>query len=714
MHSKIFLLIFLILESVTAQLQNSRVYLDKISSLYIPARYDSNDFPKFKLGKNAAEQLAYDPVQKLLYVTGEERLSAVDLSNPNDPQIVYRKQFSKMDPTDVEYCGNHVFVTVNNDENPEEGRIMVFRSYNRRHNTMPIVLNIVVGPSPNSLRPTSSCTTILVALEGDPFARGGNLIDPEGGIGVLKFPSNFISEKTYSYQILGFGKFNSKYSLLARSGVRYVYTESGSTFAQDIEPEQITLSADEKRAYVTLQENNAVAEVDLLTDSITQIHGLGFKDWKNYKLDPSDSDGGIHIYPYPVYGIYQPSAIKTVIVGRREFLVTADEGDGKDYSGKKLTTSGFNEVKRVHDITLSETSEVLQWAKERKIPNIQNDALLGKLQITTQNGRLKDGTYDKLYTFGGRGFSVLSSDTMNRVYDSGSSVEESHALQFPMLFNSNVKSSANISDTFDTRSDNKGPECESIEVAYDGQRAIVFVGNERPGSISIYSFNNDMSGGTLESVYNGVWTVNGTWGDGFSQGYISDLDPDDIKYLSPNQSPNGQPMLLVAGSESGTVSLFNVKGMQSPLPNPQVNYRVQVKPLESEPLRESSATEATTNTNNKGAKGKDRITKKLNKFNRKQSRNIQQKSKRNAKRNKKSLNKRNRKLSRKTRTKGKLSRKTQTTKTKKQTKAKKSKSRQKSKKKTSKRKASTKSKKQKRSSKSKRKKGSSKKSKSKV
>ncbi|XP_062619483.1 uncharacterized protein LOC134281037 isoform X2 [Saccostrea cucullata] len=591
MHSKIFLLIFLILESVNAQLQNSRVYLDKISSLYVPARYDSNDFPKFKLGKNAAEQLAYDPVQKLLYVTGEERLSAVDLSNPNDPQIVYRKQFNKMDPTDVEYCGNHVFVTVNNDENPEEGRIMVFRSYNRRHNTMPIVLNIVAGPSPNSLRPTPSCATILVALEGDPFARGGNLIDPEGGIGVLKFPSNFISEKTYSYQILGFGKFNNKYSLLARSGVRYVYTESGSTFAQDIEPEQITLSADEKRAYVTLQENNAIAEVDLLTDSITQIHGLGFKDWKNYKLDPSDSDGGIHIYPYPVYGIYQPSAIKTVIVGRREFLVTADEGDGKDYSGKKLTTPGFNEVKRVHDITLSETSEVLQWAKERKIPNIQNDALLGKLQITTQNGRLKDGTYDKLYTFGGRGFSVLSSDTMNRVYDSGSSVEESHALQFPMLFNSNVKSSANISDTFDTRSDNKGPECESIEVAYDGQRAIVFVGNERPGSISIYSFNNDMSGGTLESVYNGVWTVNGTWGDGFSQGYISDLDPDDIKYLSPNQSPNGQPMLLVAGSESGTVSLFNVKGMQSRFKSSlsRVNPLGKVPPLKPQQILTTKA-----------------------------------------------------------------------------------------------------------------------------
>ncbi|XP_061198120.1 uncharacterized protein LOC133206198 isoform X1 [Saccostrea echinata] len=715
MHSKKILLIFLILKFVDAQFQKSKVHLEKISSLYIPSRYDSNDFPKFKLGKHAAEQLAYDPVQKLLYVTGEERLSVVDLSNPDDPRIVYRKQFDKMDPTDVEYCGNHVFVTVNNDDNPEEGRVMVFRTYNKRHNTMPIVLNIVAGPSPNSLLPTSNCQTILVALEGDPFARGGNLIDPEGGIGVLKFPSNFISENTYNYKILDFGKFNKKYSLLARSGVRFVYKENGNTFAQDLEPEQITLSADEKKAYVTLQENNAIAEVDLVTDSITQIHGLGFKDWKKYKLDPSDSDGGINMYSYPVYGIYQPNAIKTVTVGRREFLVTADEGDSKDYSGKKLTTPGFNEVKRVKDIVLSDKSEVLQWANQRKIPNIQNDALLGKLQITIENGRLKDGTFDKLYTFGGRGFSVLRSDSMNRVFDSGSSVEESHALQFPKLFNSYVKSSANITDTFDTRSDNKGPESESLEVAYDGPRAIVFVGNERPGSISIYSFNNDMSGGTLESIYSGIWTLNGTWGEAFSQGYISDLDPENIKYLSPNHSPNGQPMLLVAGSESGTVSLFNVKGMRSPLPNPQVNYRVQVKPLRSEPLKETSTTEiaATKTISNNGAKGNKQITKKRNKSNRKQRRNIQRKTKRNVKRNNKnSPNKRGRKLSRKTKTKGKFSRKTKTTAKKK--KSKKTKSRQKSKTKTSKRKKSSKSKKQKRSSKSKGKKRSSKKSKSKV
>lgn len=44
-----------------------------------------------------------------------------------------------------------------------------------------------------------------------------------------------------------------RYPILARSGVRYVYKENGNTLAQDLEPEHITFSADEKKAYISLQ-----------------------------------------------------------------------------------------------------------------------------------------------------------------------------------------------------------------------------------------------------------------------------------------------------------------------------------------------------------------------------------------------------------------------------------------------------------------------------
>lgn len=75
--------------------------------------------------------------------------------------------------------------------------------------------------------------------------------------------------------------------------------------------------------------------------------------------------------------------------------------------------------------------------------------------ITTETGRLPDGSFDKLYTFGGRGFSIWKADTMALVYDSGSDVEDTHAQARPDLFNAQLKAGKKIKSTIDYRSDNK-------------------------------------------------------------------------------------------------------------------------------------------------------------------------------------------------------------------------------------------------------------------
>ena len=61
------------------------------------------------------------------------------------------------------------------------------------------------------LKPTSDCRTVLIALEANAFARGGDLVDPEGGIGILKFPTGNISADNYSYKSLHFHNFNDRY-----------------------------------------------------------------------------------------------------------------------------------------------------------------------------------------------------------------------------------------------------------------------------------------------------------------------------------------------------------------------------------------------------------------------------------------------------------------------------------------------------------------------
>ncbi|XP_048764908.2 mesenchyme-specific cell surface glycoprotein-like isoform X1 [Ostrea edulis] len=549
---------------VAVYVQCGTIHLNKISTLSIPSSYTAMGAPVFTLKSGSAEQLAYDPKEKVVYIVGASKLNVIDISDIVNPKLVFHQFLGDFDPTDIEFCGGHVFVALDNNHNREAGRLVVFKKYDMNTNSMEAVLNITIGPQPDMLLPTSDCTTVLIALEAKAFARDGSLVDPEGGVGLLRFhDADQISNSNYSYKRLNFHNFNDRWNDLSNSGVRFVYKYQNNSFSQDLEPEYVTYSKDEKKAYICLQENNAIAIVDLETENITSIHGLGFKNWSNSKLDASDRDNGINIRSLPVYGMFQPDSIHAVEVDGIEYLITANEGGSKDYSGFTLNTAGFNEEVRAKDITLSNNSEVTRWALENNVTNIMDNEILGRLQITKENGRLADGTYEKLFTFGGRGFSVWRADTMSRMYDSGSDVEDTHAHARPDLFNANPKSKTVIKETMDSRSDNKGPESESLAIGHDDNRLIVFLGNERPGSISIYSFNGNMTTPNFESVYWDIPNSEITWIQAFNQRTLSSLDPEDLKYIPPRESPSGRALLLVAGSASGTLSILEVQGVRT-------------------------------------------------------------------------------------------------------------------------------------------------------
>lgn len=537
------------------------INLQRISKLYIPNSYTDTGTPIFTLVSESAEQLAYDPESKFVYVVGSSKINVIDVSNVESPKIIYHKMMGDFDPTDVEFCGDHVFVTLDNNQDRERGRLVVFKKFDPTYSTMETVINITVGPLPDMLLPTTDCKTIVIALEGEAFARNGTLVDPEGGVGLLKFKDRNISPSNYTYKRLNFTYFNDRWNDLSKSGVRFIYKERNNRFSQDLEPEYITFSKDEKTAYICLQENNAIAVLDLETENITSIHGLGFKDWKNSKLDASDRDGGINIRSLPVYGMYQPDSIYVIKVNGEEYLVTSNEGDSKDYSGYVLDTTGFSEEIRAKDASLSENSEINQWMLLNNISGIMDNSILGRLVITTETGKLPNGSYDKLYTFGGRGFSIWKVGTMSLVYDSGSDVEDAHSQERTDLFNSQAEIGVKIKDTVDSRSDNKGPESESLAIGHDGDKVIIFVGHERPGSISVYSVDSDISSPKFESIFWDVPNSEETWTQAFEQRRVSALDPEDLKYISPQESPNGRPLLLVAGSVSGTLSILEVKGV---------------------------------------------------------------------------------------------------------------------------------------------------------
>ncbi len=98
-----------------------------------------------------------------------------------------------------------------------------------------------------------------------------------------------------------------------------------------MEPEYITLNKDDTKAYICLQENNAIAVIDLTSDTIVDIYPLGAKSWKNLLLDASDKDGEINLKAYDIYSFYQPDAIKYMEVDGIGYIITANEGDDLDY-----------------------------------------------------------------------------------------------------------------------------------------------------------------------------------------------------------------------------------------------------------------------------------------------------------------------------------------------------------------------------------------------
>jgi len=219
---------------------------------------------------------------------------------------------------------------------------------------------------------------LLVANEGEPS--DDYLVDPEGSVSIVDLGAGLPG----TVRAAGFSAFAG--TLL--SPAARVFGPRAS-FAQDLEPEYITVSDDGRRAWVTLQDNNAIAEIDVERGATVAIRGLGFKDHLlvGNGLDASDRDGpSTNSLTWPVHGLYQPDGIASYRVGGQSYPITANEGDARDYDG-------FSEEARVGALRLDPGA----------FPNaaaLQSSAQLGRLTVTTANGDPdRDGDFDELYSF---------------------------------------------------------------------------------------------------------------------------------------------------------------------------------------------------------------------------------------------------------------------------------------------------------------------------
>jgi hypothetical protein len=315
-----------------------------------------------------------------------------------------------------------------------------------------------------------------------------------------------------------------------------------------LEPEYITVSKDSKEAWITLQENNAIAHLDIKHGRFKKLTGLGFKDHSRpgNEFDASDRDNMVNIVNWPVRGFYLPDAIASYEHKGKTYLVTANEGDARAWEGDP----GFEEEARVSSLTLDP-------AKFPNAADLKQNAKLGRLTVTTANGDTDgDGDFDELYALGGRSFSIWSGSG-KLVFDSGADFEKITAEFFPDDFNSDNAEN----DSFDTRSDNKGPEPEGVAVARLFGRTYAFIALERIGGIMVYDITDPFQVffetylSTRDFAVSECLEVNG---ECTTNPAVGDLGPEVTHVIEADDSPNGKDLLLVAHEVSGTTTVYEI------------------------------------------------------------------------------------------------------------------------------------------------------------
>jgi len=475
---------------------------------------------------SSAEILAYDPGSSRIFVvnSAENKLEILDFSNPSDIKSVKRVHLDVFGSrvNSVATRNGLVAVAIQHIVPTEPGRVVFLDADGFFINCA------TVGAMPDMLLFSPDGSKVLTANEGEP--NDDYTIDPEGSISIIDISGGAAHPKTAT---LGFSAFNSRQAELIAGGVRIF--GPGASVAQDLEPEHIAISDDGRTAYITCQENNALALLDLAVPEITAIWPLGYKDWaaEGLSLDASNASGGIFFANWPVRGMYQPDAIDYVRVGGKAYLITANEGDERDYKG-------FSEEFRVGDKKI-----VLDEGCFPGAEYLKEDVLLGRLRISNASGDTNaDGRYEALYAFGARSFAIWDAATGALVYDSGNDLEQITAADpvFGRIFNTQKDK-----NDFKSRSDDKGPEPAGVVVAEINGIPYAFIGLERIGGLVMYELSNPKAPQFVQ--YINTRSIDSLGGD---------LSPEGLAYVAPEDSPTGLPYILVAFEFSGTVGVFEI------------------------------------------------------------------------------------------------------------------------------------------------------------
>ncbi|MCP4322964.1 MAG: hypothetical protein GY787_14190 [Alteromonadales bacterium] len=547
-------------------------------------RYHSNIFDQ-----SAAEIVSFDKLTQQTFVVNAQsgRVDILNSKNIQQPtlagslnikaDLLKHLNVNAGAANSVDVNNGLVAVAIEAELKTDAGWVAFYNSQD-----LSFINAVYVGSLPDMLTFSKDGKKLIVAVEGEPSEKS-YAVDPEGEVAIIDINWQDSILKT-AVTRLTFSDFNiggQRHHELTKQVVLNGYN---ATVAQDIEPEYIAINEQSTKAYVSLQENNAIAIIDLNKKSIEKIMALGFKDHRlsGNEFDGNNKDKKVDIKNEPALGLYQPDSIATVTINNKEYLLTANEGDDRsdwltDLSQLQCESANFyynlEEKSCADDIKLKDAFDKTVYSPLKNSLELSNFQPGGIYQdavqqvkfshsITQKFGDLNgDGKIERLMTFGGRSFSIWDTENETVIFDSGSDFERITAEKYGNQFNQSHNKLKS-----EDRSDNKGPEPEALTTGVINGQTYAFIGLERMGGIMVYNITNPSQASFVQYLNNRDITINpkdnkDTNEDGIKEYQIDagDLGPEGFKFVSAEDSPTKSPILIVGNEVSGTTSFYSIE-----------------------------------------------------------------------------------------------------------------------------------------------------------
>lgn len=487
-------------------------------------------------GPPQAEISAYVSIGGRFFVLssgGGNSLQVSDATDPASPTLLERSDLGPFTTATVAAYGDLVAVALSpegyrdaTDLDDMRGRVRFFRLAG--DGSLTFLEDVPVGFLPDGMAFNANGTKLVIANEGEPNwgpeADDGSFpdaysVDPVGSIGIIDITARGRTTPRFSYTDLGFE------GLALPAGLRITGPE-GTTAAQDIEPEYVTIVGN--TAFVSLQENNGIARVNLATNTIEGIFDLGKIDYTQVTVDISDRDGEINPQKLPedrqFFGLRMPDGIDAFRQQNGLFVLTANEGDGRVYP----------------DVDDQEV-----YSDEERSRRFGNVLPYNRLKTLDDTGNPSERVNSDT-SFGSRSISLFDGITGQLLWDSGDALQ-------------NIAIALGQYD--DLRSDDKGVEPEAVVNWLDpltGRRYAIaapertIIGDNKTFLAIFDITDQDPSPRSYRVKDDAFVTALEIPGSEAAEGML---------IVPASQSPTGRDMLMLSSERSSTVDFLDLGTM---------------------------------------------------------------------------------------------------------------------------------------------------------